>query len=552
MTNPETIAQNLTTLGEVYGGLEPKIRRASSEIGNSSIGAILDEFSMQCFEPEVTIWPISPRDTSMALDMLKPEFMLVESAWNGNDGDWQFQITSPSGPKDSFFNLIHELRSRQIPSVFWNKEDPPHFEEFLPAARAVDYIFTCEESLVPTYNEVAGHDRVNVLRFAAQPSIHTPIRSSDARVGNVAFAGQYFAHKFPERREQMHMLFPAAEKLGLSIYSRALHGDPNYAFPDPYAGSVVGSLKYAEMIQAYRNHKVFLNVNSVPNSKSMCARRIFELSASKTVVVSAPTEAISSSYESDEVFMAGTPKEAEGVLTRLVNDNIFRERAAHKAWRRTLSEHTYANRLSEIRRVIGLEDTEYESSISAVCIVSSLSSLERLLREISNQTLAINELSVILRKEISRSESKELLNFIHRVSSDKMMVGKVDSIDKVSFNSPWLTVFSEAYEYGPNYVNDMRLYQKHLPVPGVVAKGTTMSAIKGEDQYIGNVWPEDILTRSFLSGAWLVSQDTSWQEFVFHESKFPGELYTTTQEVNVSDRFNIREFGQISSNDWRV
>ncbi|MFP5019048.1 hypothetical protein ACKLTP_19115, partial [Paenarthrobacter ureafaciens] len=45
-----------------------------------------------------------------ALERLRPEIMLIESAWNGNDGDWSFQITSPNGPKEGFFSLIQACR----------------------------------------------------------------------------------------------------------------------------------------------------------------------------------------------------------------------------------------------------------------------------------------------------------------------------------------------------------------------------------------------------------------------------------------------------------
>ena len=42
------------------------------------------------------------------------------------------------------------------------------------------------------------------------------------------------------------------------------------------------------MLAAYTSYKVFLNVNSVTHSPTMCARRLFELSAAQTAVVTAP------------------------------------------------------------------------------------------------------------------------------------------------------------------------------------------------------------------------------------------------------------------------
>ena len=46
------------------------------------------------------------------------------------------------------------------------------------------------------------------------------------------------------------------------------------------------------MLTAYKGYKVFLNVNSVVDSPSMCARRIFEINAAGTPVVTTPSAAV--------------------------------------------------------------------------------------------------------------------------------------------------------------------------------------------------------------------------------------------------------------------
>ena len=56
----------------------------------------------------------------------------------------------------------------------------------------------------------------------------------------------YFAHKYPERREQMDLLLGAAEAVsgrmehGLEIFSRFLGDDERYQFPGSLADRVVG------------------------------------------------------------------------------------------------------------------------------------------------------------------------------------------------------------------------------------------------------------------------------------------------------------------------
>ena len=51
------------------------------------------------------------------------------------------------------------------------------------------------------------------------------------------------------------------------------------------------------MVEAYKNYDIFLNVNSVQNSKFMFARRVFELLASRTMVISGPSLGVSEFFE---------------------------------------------------------------------------------------------------------------------------------------------------------------------------------------------------------------------------------------------------------------
>lgn len=352
--------------------------------------SVLDDFSEQCFMDAAQLWPVLPASQPVDLDSINPAFILVESAWNGNRGAWRYLVTSSVGPRPPLVKLVEEARKRGIPTVFWNKEDPPHFEDFAPAAVLFDHIFTTEASLVDRYQAIAPHAKVGVLKFAASSRIHRPARVDGHRQGEVCFAGQYFRHKYPERREQMDFLFAAAAEFDFSIYSRMLGGQEQYAFPPQFERFIVGSLPYAQMVEEYKRHKVFLNVNSAPDSQSMCARRVFELAASKTVVLSSRTPAIRSVYTEDEVPMASSTKEAHEVLAHLLGDETARAEMAHRAWRRTAREHTYEDRMEQIRRSIGLPDRRGQVGDTVVLTTPAglpHEALDRLAAELQEQQL---------------------------------------------------------------------------------------------------------------------------------------------------------------------
>lgn len=523
------------------------------EPGKHSVVGILDEFSTQCFSPDVQFFPVARQDIAIALDVIQPEYVFVESAWNGNGGSWLYQITSPTGPKQALHNLIQECRRRSIPTVFWNKEDPPHFQEFIGAAREFDYIFTTEESLLDQYAAASGHSNVDVLQFAAQPHIHSPLQVEDFRSGNIAFAGQYFVHKFKERQEQMDMLFPASQELGFSIYSRMLSGDANYAFPERYSGNVVGSLPYSEMVLAYRKYKAFLNVNSVPNSNSMCARRIFELSSCKTSVVSSYSPAITTAYGRDEVFTVTSQAEAREVLSRLVNDFTFRERSAHLAWRRTAQLHLYTHRLQQIAETVGLSSEPSHEGIHVILAAQSLEGFRRLIRELGSQVAVhIDGVTVVGNQAtLSAYSARELLS----EAGLNVPVSVTDSNaveHTVAPSSAYVSLLIDSYSYGPNYLQDLWLYLKHYASTPVVAKGVTMSEHKPESAYSQPGWPEDTEATELLSGSWLAERGFDWGQLLRLGLAAEGRRVSVGTRVTLTDRFNIRSAKGTISGEWTV
>jgi spore maturation protein CgeB len=355
------------------------------------VGVILDDFSRSAFAPEwdqVELRPSAWREQVEGLDLL-----FVESAWHGNSDAWQYALTGPSAPWSELVDLVASCRHAGVPTVFWTKEDPTHYADFLDTARLFEHVWTTDSDRLPDYRRDLGHDRVGVLPFAAQPAIHNPVRPVTGHQSrDIAFAGMYFAHRHPERREQMDLLLGAAARVssrmqyGLEIFSRYLGGDERYQFPGELGERVVGSLTYAQMLTAYRAYKVFLNVNSVVDSPSMCARRIFEITACGTPVVSTSSPAIGNFFPRDEVPQVGEPQEAEWTLRALVNSPELRDRMVHSAQRRIWRGHTYGHRVDDVLRSVGLESRVMpRRSVSALVSSNRPDQLEHVIRTVAAQ-----------------------------------------------------------------------------------------------------------------------------------------------------------------------
>lgn len=351
---------------------------------------IIDSFTRSCLIPEVKLDAShGPDDWQEVISRRKPDFAFVESAWNANMGRWQYRIAAYQKKfHDSVGDLLDYAGKNDIPTVFWNKEDPFHFERFLHNAKRFDLVVTTDESCVERYKKAGIKGKVIALPFAAQPALHNPILTS-ARSHEVAFAGSYYADRHDERRADMEIVLDPAREFGLHIYDRG--GDPIakptdvVKWPEKFQPHVAGNLPYDLVVQAYRRYKVFMNVNSIKRSKTMFSRRVLELLACGTPVISSPSDGISHLF-SDVVLISTNQEETKAHLERLLYDEHEWARLSALGVRRVMSKHTYAHMLSAIYSEIGVEQTVETPKLILLMKLSASQNVERVCNTLAAQT----------------------------------------------------------------------------------------------------------------------------------------------------------------------
>ncbi len=349
------------------------------------VAVILDSFSELALRYEWTSLPVTPEDWQRSLDAEPPQLLFVESAWCGNDGAWSHHMTRAGGPSSQLAALVAWCRTRGIPTVFWNTEDPADYDRFLPTALLFDQVFTVDADRIPSYRLDLGHDRVGLLPFAAQPRIHNPVQRGAGRVYGVAFAGTYFADEHPERRTQMEYVLEPALDFDLHVYSSRQHDDDRYRFPPVYRGHIVGSLPYEEMLAAYNSYQVFLNVNSVTTSRTVCARRLFELSAAQTAVVTAPAASIEPFFGAD-VSVVRSPEQTREALATLVQHDEYRDRMTLRAHRGVFDDHLFSHRVDTVLQAVGITTTDRRHSVSAVVPTNRPDQIDNVLGFVGRQS----------------------------------------------------------------------------------------------------------------------------------------------------------------------
>jgi len=437
-------------------------RAAHSEPrGRLRVAAIMDEFTESSFRPECQLLQLSLGGWQDELDAFRPELLFVESAHRGKDDQWYNKVarTCPE-----LFGVIAWCRANGVPTVFWNKEDPVHFDGFLTSAKQFDWIFTTDIDSIPGYRSAVGHDRVHLLPFACQPATTNPIERYP-RKNAFCFAGSYYA-RFTERGRDLSQILKAiSANRSVEIYDRHFGGDnPLYQFPDEYKPFIVGQLPFSEIDRAYKGYRYSITLNTVKQSQSMCARRVFELLASNTVTVSNFSRAVRMQF-GDLVITSDNGDEIVRRLQAVEGDEATRRKFQLVGLRKVMQSHTYADRLATIiSKVKGTSVPNLLPTIVATGSAADPREFDALVAGFARQRYAQRRLVVVVPNGFIPEPASA--GGAVRIVPARMAAGL--TCGELAGEGELIAGMVAADYYGPNYLLDLALATRYS---GAVAIG---------------------------------------------------------------------------------
>ncbi|RUQ91052.1 CgeB family protein [Legionella septentrionalis] len=319
------------------------------------IALIADEITAPCLSYECCVAQVTPQNYRLVFRWWKPDFLLVESAWNGYKRKWRKQIVkNPAADENKLRQVVEYAQFCGIPTVFWNKEDGVHFEDFIDKALLFEHIFTTDVNMIAEYKRRIRHQpvTVNLLMFAVQPAIHNPYPVAE-RFKQFCFVGSYTKNRHPERLKYQNLLFAAAQDFGLIIYDRNSYiKSDNYRLPAHIKATVKKRISHAKTGKIFKKYQAYLNINTVMNSPTMFSRRLIETLACASPIVSSPALAIEH-YFKDYVYTVNTLEEAQEAFFKLskpYDPKLCEQLMAGSQY--ILSQHTYEQRLEQMLDVI--------------------------------------------------------------------------------------------------------------------------------------------------------------------------------------------------------
>jgi FkbM family methyltransferase len=422
------------------------------------MATIMDEFTFGSYRPECNILQLTPADWQAELAQFQPELLFIESAWRGKDELWGSKVGHMS---QELQGIVAWCRAQQVPTVFWNKEDPVHFETFLSTAKLFDFVFTTDIDCIHRYKAALGHERVYLLPFACQPANNNPIETYE-RKDAFCFAGAYYV-RYPERTRDLGNFVHALPAFRpLEIYDRNFgKNDANYQFPPEYQPYIVGTLPFDQIDKAYKGYRYAINLNSIKQSQTMFARRVFELLASNTITVSNFSRGVRLMF-GDLVVTTDSGSEMVRHLSAVAGDQAHGGKLRLAALRKVLQEHTYGQRLAYVvSKVSGLAQQPTLPAIAAVAHAANQSELALTLTHFQRQRYDNCRLHVILGAGFTPAPGTALNDSRVRLIAHAQASGL--SLSSLTGPVGLVAGLLARDYYGPNYLLDMALATRYSP-----------------------------------------------------------------------------------------
>lgn len=421
------------------------------ELKDLKMAVVMDRFTLDSFSPECNLLELTPDNWLEEINSFVPDLVFIESAWQGKDGLWYRKIANFS---KEYFEMTSYCHLKNIPIVFWNKEDPVYTDTFMTAARMANFIFTTDIDCIQKYKTELGHDFVYHLHFAAQPQIHNPIEKFK-RQDKFCFAGAYY-HRYPKRAQTFDLFSEIFIKTkGFDIFDRNYkNARPEHAFPKNYNPYILGNLDPSEIDKAYKGYKYGVNMNSIDQSQTMFARRAFELLASNTIIMGNYSRGLKN-YFGDLTICTEDTITLDQMLQKYCSNEAVSRKYRLAGLRKVLSEHLYEDRLNYIVQKIFARDLRRQlPEITIVAYAESKNAYDRILKNYDRQVY--NNKKLILVTDLPVTAGRKDMRVLSTEQADELSAASIAPDE-----SGYLAAFHSNDYYGKHYLLDLILTTRY-------------------------------------------------------------------------------------------
>ena len=340
-----------------YTRIRPMLRPNPAAQTNSAakIAMVCDQMTWKNISQDYKAIALTPRTWKKHMTTSsKIKLFFCEAAWSGvADSCWRGQVYKDRRVfyenRRCLLSILDRCKTLGIPTVFWAKEDPEYFKDetydFTDTAKKFDYILTTARECIPKYLSM-GCKNVHLWPFGFSPKIYYPPADIESKRENVAvFAGSWL-EEHPKRCRDLADLFDMVldANITLRIYDRhCIKGMSAKPFPEKYKQYIKDSVPYEELGNIFRTAEYVINVNTVRDSSTMFARRVYEAFACGCIVITNESVGLREQFNQNLWYLGESFDFA--LAKKIRQQNI----------QTVFSYHTWEKRMEQLSAIIGVE-----------------------------------------------------------------------------------------------------------------------------------------------------------------------------------------------------
>ncbi len=255
---------------------------------NYRVGVIGDEYMYNFYKDAFTAAQYLSPDNYQDVLAGGLDLIIYTTCWKGiNNEEWR-GVKFREKPKNALDSILAHANKNGIKTVFQTIEDPSNFEYFLPIAEKFDYVLTTDIDCIPLYKEKLGHDRIYFGEYGVNPQFNNPI-GCRRHIRNAAFFAGSYPKRYHERCTDMELIFDSIIDSG----GKLLIADRNFGsksedlvYPERFQTNVLPPVQHDVLQKLHKLFRYNLNFNSIKQSPTMCAMRVYELQAQGSGLIS--------------------------------------------------------------------------------------------------------------------------------------------------------------------------------------------------------------------------------------------------------------------------
>lgn len=445
-----------------YSPLIPPVKPRKKELNTElKIALIGSDRLYNGFRFEADVFLLTEENWKEALKYLEFDFLLVESCLESTTGHWEYAQIEGSEKNQKLKNLVEFAKEKSIPTVYWFTHDHVYHDNYKIISSIFDYVF-CADTEEVILLEKEGIDAI-ILPPAVQPVLFNPFREYayyDALNINLLFDGWADIYRFGDQL----MVLEELKIYGLKIIDskkEIFHKKISYIpeLADVVLGSVSNItrqtlLKYSKNVVSFDN-SLLTKTSQQWDALEVAASRVVQLHRGIFEV---------NDIRKNIVVENKTDPDIIQKLIHFEENELFREKLAHKAWRNVNLQHTYNHRLVSICEKLKItHNNKKEKKASLITPTYRVDYIEKVIRTFESQTYKNKELNIIYNgfDEIP----PDILNNIQKnvsitISSlhPETSVGECLNYGNAISKGDYCFRIDDDDDYGPQYILDMMLH----------------------------------------------------------------------------------------------